>query len=491
MMTLNNLYNKTFGKLSKNARIIIIIAIAAVVALIIIFFIGKNYYSDKFFPGTAINGWDCSGETVDEVKEDLQALVEEYSLTIKERDGQTEEITGKELGLLYTDNGEVDDLMKDQKNELWFMHLGGQEFDVKTAYTYSDDTLNKIIDGLDCFDEAKITDPKNAELVLQDDQFIISPEVEGNRLNKENTVKAISDAVNGAKKEIDLEELDLYERPAVLSTDEALADQMNQSNVMLGASITYDFVDRQMTADSDEIISWIIKGDDGIYTLDRDKVYEWVQNMAYETDTFGLTHQFMTSYGVEITLQGGGDYGWCIDKDETTDNLCNYIKTGQVATIQPDYLYTGLDRSKNDIGDTYVEVCITTQTLWCYKDGQLLTTTPIISGNEATGYCTPSGSVWAIDAKKTDWKFTHFANAYSDYWMPFNDECGIHDASWQPPESYNTETYKTAGSHGCLNTPYDSMKIIYENMEIGYPVVVYYSLDQIVGPEPTQDLIAG
>ena len=67
-MTLSNLYNKTFGKLSKNARIIIIIAIAAVVALIIIFFIGKNYYSDKFFPGTSINGWDCSGETVDEVK---------------------------------------------------------------------------------------------------------------------------------------------------------------------------------------------------------------------------------------------------------------------------------------------------------------------------------------------------------------------------------------------------------------------------------------
>ena len=33
--------------------------------------------------------------------------------------------------------------------------------------------------------------------------------------------------------------------------------------------------------------------------------------------------------------------------------------------------------------------------------------------------------------------------------------------------------YKTRGSHGCVNTPYSAMKTIYENVKIGYPVVVY------------------
>ena len=37
-----------------------------------------------------------------------------------------------------------------------------------------------------------------------------------------------------------------------------------------------------------------------------------MRNMAYETDTFGLEHEFKTSLGPTITLAGGGDYGWVI-----------------------------------------------------------------------------------------------------------------------------------------------------------------------------------
>ncbi len=487
---MSKITDKIFGRLSKNARIIIITAIAAVVALIIIFFIGKNYYKDKFFPGTMINGWDCSGETVDEVKADLQTMVEEYSLSIKERDDKTESISGKDLDIVYNDNGEVDQLLKDQENKLWFLSLGGKEYDVSETYSYDSDKLTELINALECFNESNITNPISASLVLENNKFVISPEVNGNRLNKDNTVQAITDAINSEKSEIDLDALGLYEAPSVLSTDQALTDQMNQANVMLGASITYDFVDQQMTVDSDEIASWIDKDDEGVYALDSDKVYEWVKNMAYETDTFGLTHPFKTSTGVEITLEGGGDYGWCIDKETTTENLCSYIEAGQVATIQPDYLYSANDRSKNDIGNTYVEVCIATQTLWAYYEGELIVTTPVITGNVSTGYATPSGSVWAIDAKKEDWNFTHY-DSHADYWMPFNDECGLHDASWQAASNYTQDFYLTGGSHGCVNMPLEAAKTIYEHFKIGDPVVVYYSTDQVVGPSPTQNLVAG
>ncbi|MDE5590106.1 MAG: L,D-transpeptidase, partial [Acetatifactor sp.] len=30
------------------------------------------------------------------------------------------------------------------------------------------------------------------------------------------------------------------------------------------------------------------------------------------------------------------------------------------------------------------------------------------------------------------------------------------------------------GSHGCINTPYDAMARIYEMVEVGTPVVMYY-----------------
>ena len=73
------------------------------------------------------------------------------------------------------------------------------------------------------------------------------------------------------------------------------------------------------------------------------------------------------------------------------------------------------------------------------------------------------------------------------FWLPFNEDVGIHDASWRPEAAYVPETYETSGSHGCVNTPYAAAEKIFNTVDIGYPVIVYYSTDQVVGPEPTQE----
>lgn len=482
-------------KLSKKTiALIIIIAAAAVAAAIVVFLFmtRSDHYKERFFPNTYINGWDVSDLTASEVKADIQAQLNGYSLTLKEKGGGTEEITGEQLGLKYTDNGEVDDLLAGQDGSEWFSHLSQtDEFEVTVDYTYDEAVVSRIVESLKCTDPDEVTASQDAYLELQDSGFVIVPEVVGNEVDKEALSDAIIEAVSQEAESIDLAEEGLYIEPHVKSDDQTLTDSLNTCNQMLNAQITYDFVDSQWVADRDEIISWITEDEEGVYTLDQDLVYEWVYDMAYETDTFGLSHTFMTSYGVEVELEPGGDYGWCIDKDLTTQHLCEYITSGTVSTIDPDYIFTAMDRSSNDIGGTYVEICISTQTMWLYYEGQLLVETPVVTGNVSTGHATPSGSVWAIDAKKTDWKFRPYANAYSDYWMPFNDQVGIHDASWQPWGSSTAETYLSAGSHGCVNTPLDAVRTIYEHVEIGSPVIVYYSTDQVHGPDPTAELEPG
>lgn len=479
-------------KISKSAVVIIIIAIAAAAALIFIYLNGKDHYENRFFQGTFINGWDYSDATVEEVKEDLQNEILTYSLTIKERGGTEEIITGSQIGLKYVDSGEVDGILANQDLDTWFLHQGGEEYSVSTAYSFDEAEVEKLVDALDCFKPENIIKPENAFIVLQEDGFAILPEVEGNELDRGRVVEEVKKAVRESTREIDLEALGFYAEPEIRSTDPGLNSEIAGYNSILSSVITYDFVDRQFVVDKDELISWMVQGEDGTYTLDKAPVDQWVYNMAYETDTFGLGHPFVTSTGVEIKLEGGGDYGWCIDQEVTAANLYNYLLAGQVATIQPDYLYTAMDRSTYDIGNTYVEVCISTQTLWCYYNGQLVTSTPVITGCIESGHSTPSGSVWAIDGKKDDWKFTNYANAYSDYWMPFNGEVGLHDASWQLPEYYTIpDFYVSSGSHGCVNIPLDAMEKIFYYMEISYPVVVYYSTDQVVGPAPTEALEAG
>jgi len=112
-----------------------------------------------------------------------------------------------------------------------------------------------------------------------------------------------------------------------------------------------------------------------------------------------------------------------------------------------------------------------------------VTETPVTTGNHATGYDTPAGSVWAVDAKKSDCDFKLYPS-HVMFWLPFNGDVGIHDASWRT--EYGGDIYLTNGSHGCVNTPYTEAEKVFNAIEIGDPVIVYYSLDDVTGPQPTQ-----
>ena len=475
--------------LSKKVKIKIIILAALVAILLGIYFIGSRHFASHFFPGTSINGIDCGGKTAEEVKEELQNSITDYVLTLQERGGQTETVKGAELDMKYVDQGEVEDLLEQQASSPWIFSIAGNKtYHTSTDFTYDEEKLDTAMDQLQCFQAAYVTSPQDAYISDNGTTFEIIAEVEGNTLNREKTREALAQAIEMEQETIDFEALDLYEAPSVLSTDAGLQTELQQMNQLTSAQIVYDFQDRQMTVDRATIVSWLVKGEDGNYDLDQDQVAAWVKHMAYETDTFGLEHQFITSLGPTITLAGGGDYGWVIDKETTTQELIQMVKEGQQTTVQPVYLYQGKDRSVNDIGDTYVEICITTQTMWCYKDGQLVVETPVVTGDDATGWQTPSGSVWAIDAKKEDAQFTLF-DVRVAFWMPFNGDCGIHDMTSRT--AFGGSIYLTNGSHGCVNTPYEAAEKIFNTMEIGDPVIVYYSTDQVVGPEPTQDITAG
>ncbi len=482
-------------KLSKKAKMLIVVLIIAAVAVgicIYLFFGKSSYYETHFFMGTYINGYDVSDMTAQEVKDQLQAEIDEYALTIYERDDVTESITAVQLGFTYVDDGAVDEILEAQDGNDWYTQMNvTKEYEVSAEYTYDDAVITELVDALSCFDEANIVQPKDAYIELAENEFVIVSEENGNELDKEEVYGIIAAAVKNEEPSVDFEELGLYAGPEVTSEDEALNEELDAYNLMVSACITYDFVDRQWVVDNDELVSWVIQNEDGSYDLSYDEIYAWVAEMSYETDTFGLARTFMTTYGVEIQLEGGGDYGWCMQRTLTAEHLYEYLISGSVASIDPDYVYVGKDRSKNDIGDTYVEICISTQTMWFYYQGELLVETPVITGCVEKGYSTPSGSVWSIDMRRTNWTFTTFANSYCDYWMPFNGDVGIHDASWQAASSYVATTYLTAGSHGCVNTPYEAVKTIYEYVEVGTPVIVYYSTDEVHGPDPTQELEAG
>jgi murein L,D-transpeptidase YcbB/YkuD len=178
----------------------------------------------------------------------------------------------------------------------------------------------------------------------------------------------------------------------------------------------------------------------------------------------------LSSSGNRINI-GGGDYGWSVNKAKETEALIAAIKEGKTIEKQPAYNQTALAYGSNDIGNTYVEVDMAKQHLWFYKNGVLVTQGDVVTGNVSSDNSTPAG-VYKLKFKQRNAILTgpDYATPV-DYWMPFNKGVGIHDATWR--SVFGGEIYKTSGSHGCVNSPYDLAKTIFENIEAGTPVICY------------------
>ena len=111
-------------------------------------------------------------------------------------------------------------------------------------------------------------------------------------------------------------------------------------------------------------------------------------------DTIFRPRKFQTSYGTEVLIDQG-DYGWWMDTDQEVAELTEMIEQGQSGERTPVYRQTAASYDTPDYGNTYVEINLTAQHLFLYKDGQLILESDFVSGNMARGYTTPRRHLWA------------------------------------------------------------------------------------------------
>src|SRR5699024_2648793 len=364
--------NSKKGKSKKTMQTILGVLVGCAALLVIAYGIGVFYYSGHFLSGTEINGVDCSGKTVAEAEESIESQIASYQLVLKEREDKSETISASQINMEYISDGGVQELKNQQNPFLWFLSfVRHQEYTMSATISYDENALDTAINALDAFQEANVVQPTDAHLEVQNGQYVIVEETQGNALDKEKVTEAVKNAIDGGETLLDLDQAGCYIEPSVLSTDENLAKQRDEGNKLLTVTITIDFSDRQEVINGDVMKDWLTTDEAGNVDLDQTKVREYVQQLQYEYDTFGSSREFQTSSGETITVSGG-DYGWLIAPNDTTSKIIEAIKSGQSQTIEPEYTYTGYCRDTNDIGNTYVEISLEQQHMWFYKDGQLI-----------------------------------------------------------------------------------------------------------------------
>lgn len=453
------------------AAVSIVIILAALAGTYV--YMGRQYQT-VFFPNTVINGLDASGKSIVQVKEMIQTGMSGYTLTLETREGISEQIAWEEIDLHAEYDGTLEKLLSGQNPLRWGFHYReGVSHTISTMIACDQELLKQALHGMDCMDAAKTQAPVDAYLsdYIAGKGYQIVPEEAGNRLKSDRVLEGAMDAIQNLRTVVVLEELDAYETPAITAETPELIQMAEAWNHYVGVTVTYQFGDATERLDGDTIHTWLSQGEYGNVILNEEPVAAYVKNLADQYNTAYKPKTLKTSYGPTVTISKG-NYGWRINQSAEAAALSEIIRSDTGQTREPIYSQTAASHGKNDYGDTYVEINLTAQHLYFYKDGQLLVEADFVSGNEAKGWSTPSGA-YPLLYKQRDatLKGEGYATPVS-YWMPFNGGIGMHDANWR--SSFGGTLYQTGGSHGCINLPPSAAKIIYENISAGVPVLCYH-----------------
>ncbi len=463
--------------MKRRAVFIAAITLTIVILLAGTYLVASIHYTSHFLPNTSVNGADVSNLTVSEAEDLIAQEAKKYKLVLTTKDDEQETITGDEIDYHYVFNTEVSDLMKEQDSFSWLPALisDGTSYTLDTSTAYDEGKLVAAVNALDCMQEGQMEAPKDAYVKEQSDgSYTIVPENDGNELNSDKVESEVTDAVREGRKTLNLELTDCYELPEVSSDDEKLQKELTVRNRYSDLTITY-YIDDEAVAvlDSSVFGDWYYLDENEDPVFDYDAVYAWVSSLADSYDTIGTFEPFTTSNNETVYVEAV-TYGWQMDREGEAGELYDLLMQGESADRTPAWSEGAWTRGWNDIGSTYVEIDYTNQRMWYYKDGVLLVETPVVTGNVSAGKASPEG-IYCIVGKEMN--ATLVGEDYSTpvtYWMPFYGGVGIHDAdSWR--SSYGDSIYLTSGSHGCINTPSAEAAVIYENIDVGTPVVCYSS----------------
>ena len=461
-------------------------ALLVVIILISVVFLRKEWNRTTFFDHTTINGFDVSGKEPDEV---LPILTGEYSkanVHISENGKEQAVWSLAQVGYTVDESAllsGIQDALGKQKSSIPVLLdslMNGNSFEIDVPFRFDAQALASAVTTQNLADERV----QNVDAEIAYDQetknYSITPEVQGTMLNDSDiqqlVQQSIDNVIGGTEPQTEIQVAipeSLYIVPSILSTDANLNLKVNTFNSYDKAVITYLFGDEKEVLDWNTICDWVeFEGGQGY--LSEERLREYVMNMGQKYNTIYYDRTFHTTGGSDIVFsEHDNNYGYLIDEEGEYAQLLSDIQANVQTEREPVYAYSGIGRHGQDDMASYVEVSIGAQHLWFYKDYQLLLDTDVVTGCIAKNTPTQTG-IYPIAYKESPATLipSNETNGTAvQYWMPFYDGQGLHDANWR--SAFGGQIYQTSGSHGCVNMPYYAAEFIYNNADTGTPVVLY------------------
>ncbi|MDE6673454.1 MAG: L,D-transpeptidase [Acetatifactor sp.] len=439
------------------------------------------YYGRTFAVNTWINGVYCTGKTVEEVNSELMYSVEIPELVIIDDQGQSWELdlSLADYQMDYTDS--LREYLKRRGQAFWLTQVETAALSFSPRCSWNREKLGDLVMDMDW---VKAAGERSTEVAIRAGEDGEEPYIlfdgKSHRLDPDMLCDYVQQCMENGIYRIEVEQGDCYADMKDEPEDILLREQYAELQDFLHANLIYDMGAEQIELTPDVIASFLRIGSQGIPVWDQGQlvisangISSWVEQLAQQYDTVDTTRDFQTTEGrvVQVTYN---TYGTKLDVETEVEFLKEALQYERDEPLihRPAYLQTGYCRGLDDIGNTYIEVDMGQQHMYYYQDGECLISVDVVTGNARRRWNTPEGINYVYSKQRNR---TLRGEGYATpvkYWMPVVGNVGIHDADWR--SEFGGEIYLTGGSHGCVNTPVDVMGELYELVEVGTPVVMFY-----------------
>jgi len=432
------------------------------------------YYTKGFSFYTFINGKYCTGMTIEEANEVLKAEYTYPGFTLtkgEELVGTYDSVTKEDIDF----SKELSTILAKQNPFTWPVNLftmqksGRLSRQLQPEIRFNRDEIAAWYYSLLSIQKEN-TGEHVVRLHYSTENGYTLEDTKYSALDVEKALIQVTEAICSGELSYDLIVHDLYHAIPYTAEDKEVLDSFGQIKEQTDFTITYDLGGESFSLGYPDLCNLLSPGDDGLYRYDAEKVEKYIASLSDTYDTYKKERTLTTYSGKKVTVSGG-TYGNEINQKEEVKFLKDALAKKENTTHEMVYSHKALSGGLNDLGDTYIEVDIQNQKLTCIKDGKLFLETDVVTGNMLRHRDTPSGVYYIYGKQKNRVLRGPGYASHVNFWMPVVRGVGIHDALWR--DEFGGDIYQTEGSHGCINTPYDNMKLLYENIEVGTPVLIY------------------
>ncbi|MEB1808211.1 MAG: L,D-transpeptidase [Bacillaceae bacterium] len=465
----NHLPQKQPNKWYKNWKYIlsIIIFITALILTVMIY-----YQNTHFNSNITINGIEVSGLTADQALEKLQTSVLKNQIYVG--DQLILEGTDTEMAFTESDLPEIKETLRSQAT--FFPSSEAKTYFLLPSQTdeYRSEVLRTEFEQQLITMNDELTAPVNAQAILEEGEIVISESIDGEQYD----VYRLLDAFDKQEYTSEIYLEPLYLEP-IKEDNELVQKQVNKLQDFLQHTVEYKVEDQVHSLKASDLITSASVSEDMKIVINKHTIPKKVAEINDAQSTLGKDFTFKTHSGSVISVKGKG-YGWALDVEKESKLILETFQNGETSISASNIYGNGWGgegfgygvTANNGIGHTYAEVSIAQQRMWIYREGELVLTTHVVTGDRSKGQDTLPG-VWYILFKRTPYTLTSDTYAIDvDYWAPFtNSGQGFHDADWR--NNWSGNAYHNQGSNGCVNVPPSVMKKVYDNLRVYDPVVIY------------------